>query len=89
MELLEPVDPKVLLKVRGLRKDASTLNEKNVHVGIDVSRAGAGEKIVPITRDQIILPNERIYVINIDPSRMMFHFKVKPEFKEQNPSDGE
>ena len=75
MEILEPVKPEVQIVVRGFRKDASTLSERNVHVQIDLSLAGFGVKTFRITRDQIILPNDRTYVGNIKPPQVEFRFK--------------
>ena len=78
MDLLEPSNPKVEITVRGLRKDASTLSEKNVLVEIDLSRARLGKRIFLITRDQIQLPNDRIQVVKIEPNQVEFKFKEKP-----------
>jgi len=75
MEILEPVKPEVQIVVRGFRKDASTLSERNVHAQIDLSLAGFGVKTFRITRDQIILPNDRTYVVNIKPPQVEFRFK--------------
>ena len=78
MEIVEPLEPKVQITVRGLRKDASSLNERNVHSKIDLSMASFGRRIFPITRDQILLPNDRIQVVKIEPSKLEFTLKDKP-----------
>ena len=75
MEILQPVDPKVRITVRGLRKDASTLSEKNVLVELDISMALLGKKVFLITRDHIQLPNDRIQVVRIEPAQVEFKFK--------------
>ena len=75
MRILEPVNPRVRIKVRGLRKDASTLNERNVLADIDLSMASYGKTTFPVTRDHILLPNERVYIIHIEPSQMSFIFR--------------
>jgi hypothetical protein len=75
--VLEPLNPKVRITVRGLRKDASTLNENNVAVDLDVSTAQSGNKSFLVTRDQIRFPNDRIYVVNIQPAAVDFTFKEK------------
>lgn len=75
MEIQSPVDPEIQLTLRGLRKDASTLSVRNVHVEVDLSLAKFGKNIYSITRDQIALPNDRIQVIRIEPSRLAFDFK--------------
>ena len=75
MQILEPLNPRVKIRVRGLRKDASILSEKNVLAQIDLSSASPGKTIIPISREHIRLPNERIYVVNIEPRQMEFKFK--------------
>lgn len=78
MEILEPLEPKVQITVRGLRRDASSLNERNVLAKIDLSMASFGRRIFPITRDQILLPNDRIQVVKIEPPKLEFSLKEKP-----------
>ena len=75
MEVQRPLTPEVQLTLRGHRKDASTLSERNVHVELDLSLAKYGKKVYSITRDQIVLPNDRIQVVRIEPSRLEFEFK--------------
>jgi len=75
IEILEPLNPEVLITVRGLRKDASTLNSRNVHAEIDLSPARFGSTLFRITRNQIDLPNDRISIVNIKPTLMEFKFK--------------
>jgi len=77
MEIVEPLNPRVKIRVRGLRKDASTLGEKNVGAEMDLSRAADGRRTYFMTRDQISLPNDSIYVVGIDPPQMRFTFKEK------------
>ena len=81
MEILEPVNAKVHVTVRGLRKDASILGENNVFAEIDLSAARLGNTIFPITRDHIRLPNNGVYVIHIDPPQIEFKFKEKTPSK--------
>jgi hypothetical protein len=75
MEIVDPMKPEVELTVRGLRKDASTLSEKNVQAELDLSLARFGNTLFRITRDQIILPNDRIYIVNIRPPQIEFKFR--------------
>jgi diadenylate cyclase len=77
MEILEPVNQKVRIRVRGLRKDASTLSQKNVQVVVDLAMASAGRKAFVITREHIHLPNERVYVVSIDPPQVTFNVQKK------------
>jgi uncharacterized protein (TIGR00159 family) len=78
MEILEPMNPEVQITIRGLRKDASTLNERNVQAELDLSPARSGSRTFRITRDHIVLPNDRIYVVGIRPPQMEFKFRKKP-----------
>lgn len=78
LEIVEPMTPKVRLQIRGLRKDAGTLTEKNVQAQLDLSSADTGRRVFPITREQILLPNERVSVVNIEPSHVTFRFREKP-----------
>ena len=74
-EIVEPVKPEVRIIVRGLRKDASTLNNRNVHAQIDLSLARLGHRFFRITRDQIVLPDDRVSIVRIEPARMEFKLK--------------
>jgi hypothetical protein len=78
LEILDPIKPRVQIRVRGLRKDASTLSDRNVHAQIDLSFAELGRRTYRITRDQITLPNDRVYVVNITPPQVEFKFLEKP-----------
>jgi diadenylate cyclase len=78
MEIVDPLNPKVRVRVRGLRKDAGTLTEKNVHVELDLAAAAAGRRVFSITREQILLPNERVSIVAIEPPQMTFKFKQEP-----------
>jgi diadenylate cyclase len=75
IEVLEPVNPEVQITVQGLRKDASTLSRRNVHAEVDLSMAGFGNRVFRITRDWIILPNDRIKVVSIEPPLMEFKLR--------------
>jgi len=78
MEILEPVNPEVEITARGLRKDVGTLNKRNVHVEVDVSMAHFGTRVFHITRDHLVLPNDRINVVHIDPPQMEFKLRKTP-----------
>ena len=75
IEVLEPVNPEIAITVQGLRKDASTLSRRNVHAEIDLSMARLGNRVFRITRDRIILPNDRINVVSIVPPLMEFRLR--------------
>jgi hypothetical protein len=65
----------LVITVRGLRKDASTLNDRNVHAEIDLSLAALGRKTFRISHEQILLPSETISIVNIQPPEFKFHFE--------------
>ena len=88
VQILEPANQRVNIRVRGLRKDASTLNENNVVAEIDLSLAGTGKKTFPITRDNILLPNDRVQVVKIDPAHVDFKFVGEKEGGRQTTEDG-
>jgi diadenylate cyclase len=78
MKITEPLDPKVRIRVRGLRKDASVLSEKNVHAELDLSPAATGKRSFAVTRDLFMLPNERVYIVSMEPSQVTFKFHETP-----------
>ncbi|RJR21662.1 MAG: TIGR00159 family protein [Desulfobacteraceae bacterium] len=76
-EIAEPVNPRVNLTVRGLRRDASTLRSSDVRVEIDLSLAHLGYTVFPVSRDQVFLPNDRIQIVQIRPTQMEFKLRNK------------
>jgi diadenylate cyclase len=77
LEIESPLDPAVRITVRGLRKDASTLDRRNVNVELDLSSARVGIRIYRLGRDNISLPNNRVNIVDIRPSQFEFKFKQK------------
>jgi uncharacterized protein (TIGR00159 family) len=77
LEMMDPVNPQVKITVRGLRKDASTLDRNDVQITLDLSRAAPGSRTYRITRDRIVLPNDRLDVIHIAPAQIKCDFKQK------------
>jgi diadenylate cyclase len=75
MEIVDPVNPEVRITVRGLRKDASTVNIRNMHAEIDLSMARLGNRVFRITRNQIDLPNDRVNIVHIEPPQMEFKLR--------------
>lgn len=75
MEIVSPLDPTVEVTVKGLRKDASTLDEESITATLDLSLAKSGRGIYILTSDHILLPMGRLSIIKIDPSRIVFDFK--------------
>jgi uncharacterized protein (TIGR00159 family) len=75
LEILEPLDPEIEITVQGLRKDASTLSKRNVHAEIDLSTARIDRRVFRITRDQIVLPNDRIRIVHVEPPFIEFKLR--------------
>jgi diadenylate cyclase len=75
IEIVEPVNPEVEITVQGLRKDASTLNRRNVHAEIDLSTSRPGNRAFRMSRDQIVLPSDRIEIVRIKPPLMEFKLR--------------
>jgi len=73
----EPLTQAVRIKLRGLRKDASTINVRNLQVGLDLSKEGPGKKIYPITRANIQLPNDKLNIVSIDPPQVNLNLEKR------------
>ena len=76
-EIVEPQKPELVITVRGLRKDASTLNDRNVHAEIDLSFAALGRRTFRVSREHILLPTETISIVNVQPPDFQFHFEKR------------
>jgi uncharacterized protein (TIGR00159 family) len=77
MKVLEPTNPEVDVRVRGLRKDASTLDREAIRAEIDLMSAATGNTAFAMSREQVFLNNDRVYVVRIEPS--IFYFKFEEE----------
>ncbi|MFC1884160.1 diadenylate cyclase CdaA [Thermodesulfobacteriota bacterium] len=75
MEIVSPLNPNIEVTVRGLRKDASTLDEKSITATLDLSHARTGKAVFPLSSENIFIPVERLHIIRIKPSRIDFTFK--------------
>jgi hypothetical protein len=84
----EPSKPSIKVTVRGLRKDSSTINPKDVHARLDLSRVQPGKRTFRILRDQVLLPNERVDIVKIEPSEVAFTFVPKPSTPPEKGSAG-
>ena len=79
MEIVQPQNPRISITIRGLRKDASTVDPDDVDAHLDLRSADWGKETFRIARDQIRLSNEQIDVVKIDPSEIKFEFKNKEQ----------
>ena len=74
LQIVEPINPMLNIKCRGLRKDASTLNPDNVRAELDLGLAKWGRRTFRVTRDQILLPTDRVSIVRIEPTQLKFRF---------------
>jgi diadenylate cyclase len=82
----QPIDPKISIICRGLRKDVSLLSKNNIISSIDLFSARPGTYFYNINSGILTLPNDRVHVVNIIPSRIELTFAKKPETSQtQNP----
>jgi len=77
--LAQSGDPNVLITCRGLRKDVSVLNKNNISAALDLYSARSGTHLYPINTGNLILPNDRIHVVNISPLNVELTFKRTEE----------
>ncbi|MBW1948665.1 MAG: diadenylate cyclase [Deltaproteobacteria bacterium] len=78
LRITEPPNPRVRITVRGLRKDVGLLDESNVEVRVDLSGSRVGSNKVRIGRGQVILPNDRVRVIRIQPPVLTYVMRERP-----------
>jgi hypothetical protein len=70
--------PMIKVTARGLRKDSSTINPKDVHIRLDLSRAVPGKRKFRISRDQVSLPNDRVDIVRIEPAELDLILRPAP-----------
>jgi len=83
MEIVEPLNAEINITLRGLRRDVSILEKKNVIAQVDLSKAQPGRMEFPITRDEIRLHDDRVKLVDVDPSRIVFVFKKVQEHQKR------
>jgi len=83
VKILEPLNANIQVTLRGLRRDASILDKENVVAEVDLSRAQPGKMDFAITRDEIQLPDDRVKLVDVDPSRVVFVFKEVQEHQKK------
>jgi len=74
-----PVDPKISIICRGLRKDVGLLDENNIITSIDLFSARLGKSSYNITTDNLKLPNDRVHIVNIVPARIELTLGKRPK----------
>ena len=75
IEVVEPINPVVTIRIRGRRKDVSLISSDNVLCWIDLSMSRYGKREFKVLRSQVSLPNEKINVLDIKPPMFLFKFK--------------
>ncbi len=90
MEILEPIRPEITITARGLRKDASTLNARNVQAKIDLSMTRYGIRTFHMSRNKITLPTKNVDIIKIEPDELFFVLNEKkaPPLQNKKSNDG-
>jgi diadenylate cyclase len=81
LEIIDPLGKTVTVTVEGLRKDASILTRDNVRAEIDLAKARPGTITYSLTREDIKLPNNRVRIVDIEPPRMTYTFREKPQYE--------
>lgn len=84
--IADPVDRDLSIRFRGLRKDISLLNPDNVLVSIDVSSTRPGTHFYNISAANLSLPNDRIDVKAITPSRVVLTLRNTSAQSQAEPS---
>ncbi|MFH2093169.1 MAG: diadenylate cyclase [Pseudomonadota bacterium] len=67
-------DPMILITCRGLRKDISLLNKNNISASVDLFSARPGTHFYQVSPANLTLPNDRIQVVHINPSKIELTF---------------
>ncbi len=76
-EILEPQEPRVQVQLRGMRKDVMTLDDSRVFVALDLSLARLGRRTFRLGQNEIVLPNDRVKVLRVEPSEIKFRFQER------------
>ncbi len=76
-EILEPHEPKVQVQLRGMRKDVMTLDDSSVFAELDLSLARLGRRTFRLGPKEVVLPNERVQVVRVEPSEIKFRFQER------------
>jgi len=83
LEILEPARPEIQVTVRGLRKDASTLNPRDIRLRLDLAGAAAGTQNYRIFQNLITLPSRQLDVVRIQPNELTLTFEEKSASAEE------
>lgn len=76
-EILEPHEPKVQVQLRGMRRDVMTLSDSSVFATVDLSLARLGRRTFRLGPNEIVIPNDRVQVVRVEPSEIKFRFQER------------
>lgn len=76
---VSPAIQNVRVTARGQRKDIGMLSPKNLKTNIDLSRAVTGKLDLFLTRQQLLLPNNRVEIVRIEPNSLTLEVRTKPK----------
>ena len=68
-----------------ISSDAGLMLHQELDAVLDLTLAGLGRKAFRIARHQIILPNEQVNVVKIEPSEITFEFRDKEPIQKPIP----
>ncbi|UCF90316.1 MAG: DNA integrity scanning protein DisA nucleotide-binding domain protein, partial [Desulfobacterales bacterium] len=88
LSVVEPASPQIRITVQGLRKDASTISPKEVHIHLDLANAAPGSYSYRIFQNQIILPNPQVAVVKVEPPELNIVLAAKPKPDANKPVNG-
>ena len=74
-----PAIANISVTCRGLRKDISLLSKENIISSLDLVSAKKGKHFQNITPANLTLPNDRIDIVNISPSRIELIIEKAPK----------
>ena len=74
---VDPAIQNILVTARGQRKDIGMLSSKNIKTIVDLSRAGIGRNNIFLNRQQLLLPNDRVEIIRIEPNSLALDVRAK------------
>lgn len=74
-EIVEPVEPKVTVTIRGMRKEVVSLNNSPPFVEMDLSLAKLGRRTFRIEKGDVVIPSHGLEVLKVEPSVIKFKFK--------------
>jgi len=76
-EIVEPLDPKVMVTIKGMRKDLVGLKNSGAFVELDLSLAKLGRRTFRIGKGDVILPTHELEVLKIEPTEIKFRFRER------------